>query len=116
MAPALADPASSAENPLESIFPTSTSQQAVKSTEILELDLEELLSSLVLVLFRNNISEKKKNIGCYFSKSKIKVIHSLIILRNNIKMLPSSDRSLIMSSFMLRFCQQILSEGSKSLL
>ena len=40
MAPALADPASSAENPLESIFPTSTSQQAVKSTEILELDLE----------------------------------------------------------------------------
>ena len=116
MAPALADPASSAENPLESIFPTSTSQQAVKSTEILELDLEESLSSLVIVLFQNNISEKKKNIGCYFSKSKIKVIHSLIILRNNIKMLPSSDRSLIMSSFMLRFCQQILSEGSKSLL
>ena len=114
MAPALADPASSAENPLESIFPTSTSQQAVKSTEILELDLEESLSSLVIVLFQNNISEKKKNIGCYFSKSKIKVIHSLIILRNNIKMLPSSDRSLIMSSFMLRFCQQILSEGSKS--
>ena len=108
MAPALADPASSAENPLESIFPTSTSQQAVKSTEILELDLEESLSSLVIVLFQNNISEKKKNIGCYyFSKSKIKVIHSLIILRNNIKTLPS-DRSLIMSSFMLRFCQQIL--------
>ena len=117
MAPALADPASSAENPLESIFPTSTSQQAVKSTEILELDLQRSRSqALVIVLFQNNISEKKKNIGCYFSKSKIKVIHSLIILRNNIKMLPSSDRSLIMSSFMLRFCQQILSEGSKSLL